>query len=134
MADKTYVKVNAISAKNVFDKKYQTTMPKVIAEAFSKAIDKSSLLTTKPPADKKATTMSLDGSLTLTQTKKGIDGKLSMAMAKDNSMFGMPSSQAKIDMDPAKVSDSDVRDLVDGLVDAIVDDVVKQFEKKAKAK
>jgi hypothetical protein len=54
MPDKTYVCVAPVVAKEAFDHKYKSTLPKVVNAAIAKAIDGSSKLTTKPPADKKA--------------------------------------------------------------------------------
>jgi hypothetical protein len=132
MADKTYVAVS-ISVKDAFDNKHKSSLPKDIKESFNKAIDKSSKLTSKQPSDKKAESLSLDGGLSLTKTKKGIEAKISIAMAKDRSIFGTANSQAAIELDdPDKVTDSDVDDLVQALLKDVQPKVIKELEKKAK--
>ncbi len=135
MADKTKtcVVINPINAKEVFDKKYQASLPKLIKESFEAAINKSAALTTKPSSDKKAPTLSLDGTLTLKKSKKGIEGKLSIVMAKDRSIFGSANSEGAIELDdPDKVSESDVNDLVKAFLKDVQPKVIKELEKKAK--
>jgi hypothetical protein len=130
MADKTYVAVS-IGVKEVFDNKYKASAED-IKKSFTTAIDKSSKLTSKPPADKKAESLSIDGSLALTKTKKGIEGKISIAMAKNRSIFGTANSQAPLPLDdPDKVTDRDVDDVVKALIKDVTPKVVKELEKKA---
>jgi hypothetical protein len=134
MPDKTYVSVDPITIKETFDGKYKSTLPKRMTAAFEKAIDRSSKLTTKPPADKKAEGFCLTGSLSLKQIDKGIEAKLSMVLATwpKKSIFGSASSEASTEVaNPDKV-DREVDAVIDALLDDAQPQVVKTFEKRAK--
>src|SRR5262249_61017645 len=117
MADKTYVEVDTIAIKEVFDGKYKSTLPKRMTPAIEKAIDRSSKLTTKPPADKKAEGFYLTGSLSLKQTDKGIEAKLSMVLATwpKKSIFGSASSAASTEVANPDKSDREVDAVIDEL-------------------
>jgi hypothetical protein len=134
MADKMYVNVDTIGVKETFDGKYKSSLPKRMTEAFAKAIDRSSKLTTKPPADKKAEGLYLSGSLSLKQTDQGVEAKLSMVIATwpKKTMFGTANSNASTKVaNPDKI-DKDVDAVIDGLLEDAVPKVVKEFEKRAK--
>ena len=134
MSDKTYVCVDPIAIKDTFDSKYKSTLPKRVTAAFEKAIDRSSKLTTKPPADKKAEGFYLTGTLSLKKTDKGIEAKLSMVLASwpKKSIFGTANSEASTEVaNPAKI-DKDVDAVIDALLDDVLTKVVKEFEKRAK--
>jgi len=101
---------------------------------LERAIDRSSKLTTEPPADKKAEGFYLTGSLSLKKTDKGIEAKLSMPLATwpKKSIFGVASSQAIVEVtNPAKI-DKDVDAVVDALLDDARAQVIKALEKRAK--
>jgi hypothetical protein len=134
MPDKTYVCIVPVGVKDAFDNKYKSILPKRINEGLAKAVDRSSKLTTKPPADKKEEGFYLDGSLSLTRTDKGIEADLKMALASwpKKSIFGTASSKASTQVaNPAKI-DNDVNDVIDALVDEVQAKVIKEFEKRAK--
>ena len=134
MADKTYVEVDTIAIKEVFDGKYKSTLPKRMTAAIEKAMDRSSKLTTKPPADKKAEGFYLTGSLSLKKTDQGIEAKLSMVLANwpKKSMFAMPNFEASTKVaNPAKI-DKDVDAVLDALLDNAQTEVVKVLEKRVK--
>jgi hypothetical protein len=131
MADKTFVFVAPVAVKEVFDSKYKSTAPKRLNEALAKAINRSSKLTTKPPADKKAEGFYLDGSLTLKKTDKGIEAELKMVMADwpKKSIFATASTKASVE---GGDSDKDVNALLDALVDGVQAKVLKEFENRVK--
>jgi hypothetical protein len=134
MPDKTYVNVDTIAVKDIFDSRYKSTLPRRIGTAFEKAIDRSSKLTTKPPADKKAEGFYLTGTVSLTKTDKGIEAKLSMVLATwpKKSMFAMPNFEASTEVaNPAKI-DKDVDAVIDALLDDAQTQVIKLLEKRAK--
>jgi hypothetical protein len=134
MADKTYVEVDTIAIKDVFDSKYKSTLPKRMAAALEKAVDRSSKLTTKPPADKKAEGFYMSGTLSLKKTDKGVEGKLSMVLASwpKRAMFAMPNFGASTEVaNPDKI-DKDVDAVIDALLDDVQSQVIKLLEKKAK--
>src|SRR5215471_6731948 len=100
MPDKMYVNVDPIAIKDTFDNKYKSSLQKRITAAFEKAIDRSSKLTTKPPADKTAEGLYLTGTLSLKQTDKGVEAKLSMVLATwpKKSIFATTSSAASTEV------------------------------------
>ena len=57
--------VAPMTVKDAFDSKYKTSLPKVMREALTKAVDRSSKLTTKAPSSKDKEGFYLDGGLTL---------------------------------------------------------------------
>jgi hypothetical protein len=130
MADKTYVCVEDVAVKEVFDSKYKSTAPKRLKEALVIAINRSSKLTTKPPADKKEEGFYLSGGLTLKKTDKGIEGELKMAMATwpKKSIFATATNKASVEGD----SDKDVEAVLEALADGVRAKVLKEFENRAK--
>jgi hypothetical protein len=131
MSDKTYVNVAPVAVKEVFDSKYKATAPKRLNAALANAINHSSKLTTKPPADKKAEGFYLDGSLTLKKTAKGIEAELKMVLADwpKKSIFSTASTKALVEDGD---SDKDVDAALDALVDGVQAKVLKEFENRAK--
>src|SRR5689334_18520690 len=96
---KKYVFVANFAVKDVFDNKYKTTLPKIMKAAAEKAVNASSKLTTKPPADKKEEGFYLDGSLaSLTKSENGsidLEAKIMLTLATwpKKAMFAFPSSE-----------------------------------------
>lgn len=134
MADKTYVCVPPIEVKEIFDAKYKSTVPKRVNEALAQAINRSSKLTTKPPADKKAEGFYAAGDLWLRQTDKGIEAELSMVLADwpSKKMFSNKRSKAGPEVpNPAKI-DQTVDEVVAAMLEHVQANVVKELEKRAK--
>jgi hypothetical protein len=132
--NKKYVCIQNVGVKDAFDNKYKSTLPKIMTARIEKAINSSSKLTTKPPADKKAEGFYLDGSLSLRRTDKGIEAELKMALADwpKKSIFGVATSKASVEVgDPAKI-DKDVDAVIDALLDDVQAKVIKELEKRAK--
>jgi hypothetical protein len=135
MAEKTYVEVATVNVKETFDNKFKAKLQKYLTEGIEEAVDKSSKLTTKPPKDKKAEGFYLAGSVSLKQTKKGIEAELSTALASwpGKSIFGTATSKASMEVDdPDNVSDKDVEALLDALLSSFKAKVIKELEKQAK--
>jgi hypothetical protein len=107
----------------VFDHKYKSTLPKVVNAAIANAIDGSSKLTTKPPADKKAEGFYLTVSLSLKKSDKGIEAELKMVLATwpQKSIFGMANSDARVAVANSGKIDKDVDDIIDALLDDVHD-------------
>jgi len=134
MADKTYVCIDTIAVKESFDNKYKATLPKRVGAALAKAVDRSSKLTTKPPADKKAEGFYLSGTLALTKAGTDITAALELVLATwpKKSMFNRATKGATFEKsNPAKI-DKEVDELIDTLVDTLQPQVVKALEKRAK--
>jgi|SRR3954470_22163972 hypothetical protein len=134
---KKYVYVANFGVKDAFDNKYKSTLPKVMKAAAEKAINASSKLTTKPPADKKEEGFYLDGSLTsLGKTVNGneidLDAKIMATLASwpKKAMFAFPSAEAEIKGANEKKLDSDVQDLVIALLEDVMPIAIKELEKR----
>ena len=133
MPDKMYVCVAPIGVE-AFDSKYKSTLPRLMKDKFERAINNSSKLTTKPPADKTAEGFYLDGNLSLKKTDKGIDGKMDMALASwpKKAIFGTATNKAFTDVpNPARI-DGDVTALVDAIMDDVKAKVIKTLEGRVK--
>lgn len=119
MADKTYVEVANMKVTDAFDKKYKTTLPKLMTAMIEKAINASANYSTKPPADKNATGFYIDGNVnSITKTDKGssavLDAKVTMQIAEwpKKSMFGFLKGGGQVTSGNAKNLDADVADTV----------------------
>ncbi len=138
MGKKTYVHVAKFAVADIFDDQYKAKLPDIMKNAASRAVDKSSSLTTK--GDKKEEGFYLDGSLSkLDKTEK--DGKtmivgevkLQMATWPKKSMFAFPSGSAKIPAGRGDRLDGAIEQLVEELIESVVEGkVVKEFEKRTK--
>ena len=134
MADKTYVCVAAVEVKEVFDNKYKATLPKLIREALVKAVDRSSKLTTKPPADKNAQGFYAAGVLWLRRTTKGVEAEIDVVLADwpKKNMFGSKNSKAPVAVPNPDKIDQKVDEVVEAVVEHIQENVVKGLEGRAK--
>ena len=138
MADKRYVCV-APAVKDAFDKKYKSSLPKVIKAAVEKAINSSSKLTTKPPADKNTKGFFLATSLaSLDKDDKAkpatLEGQASIAVATwpDESIFATAKGSAKTQVGNPNKLDDDVAALVEDLFDDVIKrQVIKVLENRA---
>jgi len=135
---KKYVCVSNFGVKDAFDNKYKSSLPKVMKAAAEKAINASSKLTTKPPADKTEEGFYVDGNLnSLTKTENGkmigLQAKVMAQLATwpKKSMFAFPSAGAKIDGADEKKMDRDVEDLVTSLIEGVMETAIKELEKRA---
>src|SRR3954463_4035245 len=134
---KKYVCVTNFGVKDAFDNKYKSTLPKVMKSVAEKAVNASSKLTIKPPADKKEEGFYLDGNLSsLTKTENGaisVKAKIMMTLATwpKKSMFAFPSAEGKVDGSNEKRLDRDVEDLVTALLEDLMSTSIKELEKRA---
>jgi len=134
----TYVHVAKFSVSKIFDEQYKAKLPELMRKTAAKQVEKSKLLTIKPPKDKKAPGFYLDGSLKLAMGEKGgkvlLAGEVKLVMATwpKKSMFAFPTGTAKIVANPDDL-EGDIRALVDALMTSVVkDQAVKEFEKRSK--
>jgi hypothetical protein len=133
MADKTYVCVAPVAVKEAFDNKYKSTLPKLIRDGLGDAVDRSSKLTTKPPADKTAEGFYVAGEVWLTKTDKGIEAEASVVLADwpKKKMFSNKDSKASADVpNPAKI-DQKVNEVIGAILEHLQANVVKELEKRA---
>jgi len=137
MADKKYVYVETVSVTKIFDSKYKSKLQACIKNMMEKAINASSKLTTKPPADKKAG--GYYASLNLVALEKEQKGNKINLNAEISKFIGTwpdkrlltakSSSSATLEgADPNKL-DKEVERAVGDLMEAVADTVVNFLEK-----
>ena len=138
MTAKTYVCVANIGVNDAFDKKYKSTLPKLIKTTTENAINRSSKLTTKAPSDKNAKGFYLDGSLSsLTKTAKDkkivIAGKMTMQLATwpDKVLFATSNTGSKLETSESDDIDNAVEDAVKAILEDLLSKVIPVLEKKA---
>ncbi|MEO8427091.1 MAG: hypothetical protein ABI651_08265 [Verrucomicrobiota bacterium] len=138
MSDKTYVCVANIGVADAFDKKYKSTLPKLIKATTENAINRSSKLTTKAPPDKNEKGFYLEGNLnSLMKTAKGnrivIGGKMTMQLATwpDKRIFATSNTGAKLETSESDNIDDAVEDAVKEILGDLLPKVIPVLEKEA---
>ena len=137
MADpKTYVNIEKLAVKDVFDSKYKTSLLPIIQKAAEKAV-KASKLTTDEPEEKGAKGYTLDGtivSLGPDKSGKNLKGECSLVISTwpGKSVKAMPSGNAAIGIDdPAKIDAGDVEAVAEAAVKSAMESATKYMEKNA---
>ena len=127
MADKTYVEIAPVTIKEIYDSNCKSAVAKQIDESFTKAIDKSSKLTTKT---KSKEGYFLSAAISIKQTKKGLEASLNMAIATlpGKSIKATASSNASVEVD-GDPSRDDLEALVDALLENVQSKTIKLLEK-----
>jgi hypothetical protein len=134
---KTYVNVQKMSVKDVFDQKYKNSLPAVMQKCAEKAVKGDSKLTLDEPKGKDAKGWSLDGSLVSLgpdKTGKKLAGEVSLVISTwpGKSIKAMPSGKASIAIDdPDKIAADDVQALTAALMEAAMDTATDFMEKHA---
>ena len=117
---KTYVNVEKISVKDVFDSKYKSALPGIMQKCAEKAVKSSGKLTLDEPKEKGAKGYSLSGSLvSLGPDKSGkkLAGEVMLVVATwpDKSIKAMPAGKGGFEIDDIAieaVEDPDVKGVV----------------------
>lgn len=136
-APKTYVDIEKMVVKDVFDSKYKSSLPQIMQKAAEKAVKSSGKLTLDQPKDKGAKGYSLDGSLvSLGPDKSGkqLQGECSMAISTwpGRSIKAMPNGKAGLAItDPSKIAAADVQAVAEAVVEAAMNAATKYMEKNA---
>jgi hypothetical protein len=134
---KTYVDIEKMAVKDVFDSKYKSSLPQIMQKAAEKAVKSSGKLTLDRPKDKGAKGYSLDGSLvSLGPDKSGkqLQGECSMAISTwpGRAIKAMPSGKAGLAIeDPGKIAAADVQAVAEAVVEAAMNAATKYMEKNA---
>ena len=132
---KTYVDIEKMVDKDVFDSKYKTSLPQIMQKAAEKAVKASGKLTLDQPKDKGAKGYTIDGSLvSLGPDKSGkqLQGECSMAISTwpGKSIKAMPSGKAGLAIDdPGKIAAADVQAVAEAVVEAAMNAATKYMEK-----
>jgi hypothetical protein len=136
-SQKTYVNVQKMGVKDVFDAKYKSTLPGILQKAAEKAVKASSKLTLDEPKDKDAKGYSLDGSLVhmgCDKSGKKLEGEISLVISTwpGKSIKAMPGGKAALGIDdPAKIGADDVKALAEALMDSAMGTATDYMEKHA---
>ena len=131
---KTYVDIEKMVVKDVFDSKYKSSLPQIMQKAAERAVKSSGKLTLDQPKDKGAKGYSLDGSLvSLAPDKSGkqLQGECSLAISTwpGRSIKAMPSGKASLPIDdPGKIAAGDVQALAEAVVEAAMKAATKYME------
>jgi hypothetical protein len=134
-APKTYVDIEKMVVKDVFDSKYKSSLPQIMQKAAEKAVKSSGKLTLDQPKDKGAKGYTIDGSLvSLGPDKSGkqLQGECSMAISTwpGKSIKAMPSGKAGLAIDdPGKIVAGDVQAVAEAVVEAAMNAATKYMEK-----
>lgn len=134
-AAKTYVDIEKMVVKDVFDPRYKSSLPAIMQKAAEKAIKSSGKLTLDKPKDKGAKGYSLDASLvSLGPDKSGkqLQGECSMAISTwpGRSIKAMPSGKAGVAIaDPNKIDAGDVQAVAEAVVAAAMSAATTYMEK-----
>jgi hypothetical protein len=134
MAAKKYVCITPVVVTVTFDNKYKSSVPRRVTEALTKAIDRSSKLTTSPPADRNQEGFYLGASVVLKKNSdRAIIAEMKVALGT------WPNKRIFATVRDRQDGSSNVPrldPLVDGTVDSLVErmlrrQVLKEFEKRA---
>jgi hypothetical protein len=134
---KTYVDIEKMVVKDVFDSKYKSSLPQIMQKAAEKAVKSSGKLTLDQPKDKGAKGYSVDGSLvSLGPDKSGkqLQGECSLAISTwpGRSIKAMPNGRAGLAIDdPSKIAAADVQAVAEAVVEAAMNAATKYMEKNA---
>jgi hypothetical protein len=134
---KTYVDVEKMVVKDVFDSKYKSSLPQIMQKAAERVVKSSGKLTLDQPKDKGAKGYSLDGSMvSLGPDKSGkqLQGECSMTISTwpGRSIKAMPSGKAGLGIDdPSKIAAADVQAVAEAVVEAAMNAATKYMEKNA---
>jgi hypothetical protein len=132
MPDKTYVELDHIGVAKTFDNRYKTTLVKKMSDAIEDAIDSSPKLTTTKPPDKEPKGLSINGSLTISKSDKGVQAEIEWTLSywPKTSIFGHAHSKTPwVEMRKPEKIDNDVEDAIDALVADFKNKIVKVLEK-----
>jgi hypothetical protein len=134
---KTYVNVQKMGVKDIFDAKYKSALPGIMQKAAEKAVKSSGKLTLDEPKDKDAKGYSLDGTMVhlgCDKSGKKLEGEVSLVISTwpGKSIKAMPSGKAALPIgDPSKIGADDVKALAEALMDSAMGTATDYMEKHA---
>ena len=104
---KAFVNVGGVKVKDAFDRKYKTSLPKILTAEATKVIKANSKLTTVKPREKGETGFDISGNITsikreIKNNNLILESKVSMQISgwPKKSMFGFVEGKCKIMGDP----------------------------------
>ena len=132
MGQKTPVTVSSVMVTDTVDPKYKTSLP---TKWKPKLIAAMAKLETDPPAGKKLEPFSIEVSISLKKTDKGVKTEVTFALSSGDKMFrSVTGKSATESSKPGTIGDDDVDAVVSPAVDAAVKAAFSEFKKKAAEK
>jgi len=132
MGQKTPVTVSSVVVTDTVDPKYKTSLP---TKWKPKVVTAMSKLETDPPAGKKLEPFSIEVSISLKKTDKGVKTEITFALSSGNKMFRSVIGKAGTESSkPGIIGDDDVDAVVGPAVTNAVTAALSEFKKKAAEK
>ena len=132
MGQKTPVKVGTVVVVETVDPKYKSSLPGKLKPKIEKAM---SGLVTDPPPGKKLEPFSIEVSVSLKKTDKGVKSEITFALSAGDKMFKSVTGKASTESSkPTKIGDDDVDAVVGPALKNAVDGAISEFKTKAKEK
>ena len=126
----TYVEIDRVTVKEVFDDKYKASLAKTAEQAMQAAI--KGKLTKDKPKDKttRGYSLSLSVFMTLDEKSKKLAGKCEVLINfwPQKALHAKASGSASTQVDPAKVDKGDVEAVMDAVMKQAVTTAVKHME------
>ena len=132
MGQKTPVTVSSVVVTDTVDPKYKTSLP---AKWKPKVVEAMSKLETDPPAGKKLEPFSIEVSISLKKTDKGVKTEVTFALSSGDKMFRRVVGKAGTDSSkPGTIGDDDVDAVLGPAVKNAAQAAISEFKKKAAEK
>ena len=125
MGQKTPVKVNSVVVAETVDPKYKTSLPTKWKPKIQEAMSK---LETDPPPGTKLEPFSVEVSISLKRTDKGVKADIKFALSAGDKMFRSVTGTAMTDSSqPGKIGDDDVDAVIGPALKKAVDGAMSEF-------
>jgi hypothetical protein len=125
----TYVEIDRVTVKEVFDNKYKASLAKTAEKAMQAAI--KGKLTDKKPKDKNARgySLSMNVFMPLDEKKGKLSGKCDVLINfwPKHALHAKASGSASTKVDPGKIDKGDVEAVMDAVMDGAVATAVKHM-------
>jgi len=132
MGQKTPVAVGKVEVVDTVDPKYKTSLPNELKPKIKEAMSR---LETDPPPGKKLEPFSIEVSVSLKKTDKGVKAEITFALSAGDKMFKSVTGKASTDSSkPGKIGDDDVDAVIAPALKNAVEAAKSEFKTKAKAK
>lgn len=129
----TYVEIDRVTVKEVFDDKYKALLAKSAEQAMQAAI--KGKLTKDKPKDKttRGYSLTLNVFMTLDEKSKKLSGKCEILINlwPQKALHANAKGSAAIQVDPAKVDKGDVEAVMDAVMKQAITTAVKHMESNA---
>jgi hypothetical protein len=132
MGQKTPVTVSSVTVTDTVDPKYKTSLP---GKLKPKVVEALSKLETDPPPGKKLEPFSVEVSVSLKKTDKGVKTEITFALSSGNKMFRSVIGKAATESSkPGTIGDDDVDAVVGPAIKNAATAALSEFKKKAAEK